>query len=186
MHPCAWNAVNQEWCKAVHNPACQRFSQKRLSRGKENISGCLHVLMCRYNLYPAVVDCIGKKAALVLLIPPEPTALLEWVFCGRLCGSWKCRMWEINNVQNILLENLWAGSVVWQTRQAVRVLGRFALWEIEIWAVLDRTEFGVQTEAMRLYCVTSEKWHNVQVHPRARQEGQQRKKRYSCTLKPGC
>ena len=38
----------------------------------------------------------------------------------------------------------------------MRALGRFALLEIEVWAVLDRTEYGVQTEVMRLYCVTSE------------------------------
>jgi len=184
MHPCAWNAVIQEWCKAGHNPRVSD-SRKNVWVGKslrqgENISGCLHNRTCKHNLYSAVVGASERNRLFCIIYRPyhEPTVLLKCVFCGRLYGSWKCRMWEIKNVRKILLENLWAGSVIWKTRLAMGMLGRFALCEIEMWAVLDRTEFGVDCEVIRLYCVTSEKWHNVKFHPRTGQEGPQRKKRF--------
>jgi len=109
MHPCGWNAVNREWCKAVHNSACQRFSQKRLGSAQllgqaENISGCRHVLICRYKLYRAS-ETKRLWFCFMYRCDREPTALLllKSVFCGRLCGSWKCRMWEIKNATEYIV-----------------------------------------------------------------------------------
>jgi hypothetical protein len=167
-------------------------SRKYVWVALSNISVCRHMLICRCKLLPCGGRCMGKKTAVVLLyIPlwPWTDGVVVVEDCVLWTFVWFLEMQDVRNykkLRNILLENLWEGSVIWRWRQAMRVFVRFALCEIEMWAVLNRTELGVQTEVMRLCCVTNEKWHDMKVHPRAGVEGQQRKKSYSCILKPRC